>query len=103
MNTNIDLPYVIIRSANSGVHAGYLISLDGDSVELKDSRRLWCWVAAKMTGQLASLSEVAVYGINSADSRSRIAATVPQVLVLGVCEILWASQTAQQSIERAPQ
>ena len=103
MNTNSDLPYVIIRSANSGVHAGYLISRDGDSVALKDSRRLWCWVVAKMTGPLASLSEVAVYGINSADSRSRIATTVPQMRVLGVCEVIWASPAAQESIEKAPQ
>ena len=103
MNSNSDLPYVIIRSANSGVHAGYLISRDGDSVALQNSRRLWCWVVAKMTGRLASLSEVAVYGINSKDSRSRIGVVVPQTRILGVCEVLWASLPSQQSIEEAPQ
>jgi len=100
---NESFPYVIVRSANSGVHAGYLVAIEGETVRLKDSRRLWCWVVAKMTGPLASLSEVAVYGINSADSRSRIATTVPDMHVLGVCEILYASPAAQESIEKAPQ
>lgn len=103
MNTNSDLPYVIVRSANSGVHAGYLLSIEGETVRLANSRRLWCWVVAKMTGPLASLSEVAVYGINSADSRSRIAVTVPDMHVLNVCEVLYASEAAKESIERAPQ
>lgn len=95
------MQYVIIRSVNSGVHAGYLVSREGDSVTLKDSRRLWRWVVAKMTGQLSTLSEVAIYGVNSKDERSRIAVAVPEITILGACEIIPASPEAQKSIEEA--
>ena len=95
------MQYVIVRSANSGVHAGYLVSREGDVVTLKDSRRLWRWVVARMTGQLSSLSEVAVYGVNAKIETSRIAVAVPEIIVLGVCEIIPASAAAQKSIEEA--
>ena len=95
------MQYVIVRSGNAGVHAGYLVCRYGDAVTLKDSRRLWCWVVKKMTRQLASLSEVAVYGLNTKDSRSRIAVTVPEITILGACEIIPASPAAQKSIEEA--
>lgn len=94
--------YVIVRSSAAGVHAGYLVSLDGETVELRDARRLWRWVVAKMSGKLASLSEVAVHGINSADSRSRIGVAVHQHTVIGVCEVLAASDVSRTSIEGAP-
>ena len=96
-----NMDYVIIRSVNSGVHAGYLVSREGDSVTLKDSRRLWRWVVARMTGQLSSLSEVAVYGVNAKSDMSRIAVAVPEITILGVCEIIPASAAAQKSIEEA--
>jgi len=96
-----NMNYVIIRSAQSGVHAGWLVSQTGDAVVLKDSRRLWRWVAARMTGQLATLSEVAVYGVNSKDERSRITVVLPELTVLGVCEIIPASEVARKSIEEA--
>ena len=95
------MQYVIIRSVNSGVHAGYLVEREGDVVTLKNSRRLWRWVVARMTGQLSTLSEVAVYGINSKSKMSRIAVAVPEMTILGVCEIIPASAAAQKSIEEA--
>jgi hypothetical protein len=95
------MQYVIIRSVSSGVHAGYLVSREGDVVTLKDSRRLWRWVVARMTGQLSSLSEVAVYGVNAESDLSRIGVAVPEMTVLGVCEIIPASLAAQKSIEEA--
>ena len=49
------LPFVIVRSHTAGVHAGYRLSRDGDTVILKDSTRLWQWCGA-------SLSQVAVEG-----------------------------------------
>ena len=95
------MKYVIIRSAQSGVHAGWLVARSGDTVVLKDSRRLWRWVVSKMTGQLATLSEVAVHGVNSSDERSRISVTVPKITILGVCEVIPASEAARKSIEEA--
>ena len=95
-------PYVVVRASAAGVHAGYLVSRDGDSVELRNARRLFRWVVAKMSGQLSSLSEVAVYGLNTKDDRSRIGVAVPEHRIIGVCEILVVNALAQQSIEGAP-
>lgn len=35
--------YVIARCYAAGVHAGEVVSVDGENVILKDSRRLWSW------------------------------------------------------------
>lgn len=48
--------YVIIRTINAGVHAGYLKKNNKDSVILTESRRIWSWSGA------ASLSQLAIYG-----------------------------------------
>lgn len=37
--------YVIARCYSAGVHAGEVVSVDGENVVLKDSRRLWSWKA----------------------------------------------------------
>ncbi len=47
--------YVIVRSHTAGVHAGYLEWRKGDTLLLKNSRRLWYWTGA-------SLSQVANTG-----------------------------------------
>ena len=39
-------PYVIIRTINAGVHAGFLKSHKNMEVTLLDSRRLWLWKGA---------------------------------------------------------
>ena len=101
MNNNNNNKFVIVRSSNSGVHAGFLVSQQGDTVVLKNARRLWRWVVAKMTGQLSSLSEVAVYGINAKSDLSRIAVAVDEITIIGVCEIIPTSAAAQKSIEEA--
>lgn len=38
--------YCIARCYEAGVHAGEVVSVDGENVVLKDSRRLWQWKAA---------------------------------------------------------
>jgi hypothetical protein len=55
------LKYVIIRTYSAGVFAGYLESRNGKEVILRQARRLWAWYGA------ASLSELAVHGINEPD------------------------------------
>lgn len=54
--------YVIVRSHTAGVHFGEFISRVGDSVVLKNSRRLWRWCGA-------SLSQVAAIGPANGDNR----------------------------------
>ena len=97
-DTLINTP-VIIRSNDSGVHYGYLAEVidSGRTVRLTNSRRLWKW---KVAGNGISLSEVAITGIDH--SESRITMTLPDLVVVGVCEIIPAHGMATATIEGAP-
>lgn len=87
--------YVIVRSSPSGVWAGELVSLDGETVELKDARRLWRWWAAEGV----SLSGVASKGLHPKKLREcRIAVPVTTVIVNEVCEVLAVTDEARESI-----
>jgi hypothetical protein len=90
---------VLIRSADSGVHYGTLTAVadDGRAVRLKDSRRLWRW---KVAGQGISLSEVAILGVDHAESK--ITMTLPDIVVSGVCEIIPTHGLACATIIGAP-
>lgn len=85
------LPYVIIRSADSGAHAGYLVRREGSEVQLTQSRRLWYWDGA------ASLSQLALEGTKAPDNCKFPAAV--EITVLGVCEVIEASEQARNSID----
>jgi hypothetical protein len=87
-----EIPYVLVRSANSGCHVGYLRYEEGDTVELSEARRLWYWSGA------ASLSQIAVEGVkNIQDSKF----TMPvNIKVLGVCEIIPVTEVAKEIIDK---
>lgn len=85
-------PYVIVRSQGAGVFAGELVSSDGGTVKLKNSRRLWYWSGA------ASLSELAVRGTSRPD-QCKFPVTIPEHDVLNVLEILHCTPEARRSIE----
>ena len=89
--------FVIIRSRDSGVHAGTLISVQDRTVKMHGSRRLWRWQAAK--GH--TLSGVALHGLVHADSK--IAGELSELVVLDVCEIIPTTAAAGQSIMGAPE
>lgn len=84
--------YVIVRSRDSGVHAGYLKSRHGRVAVLRGSRRLWFWVAAKEH----TLSAVALYGLGE---KSKIASEVSVIEILDACEIITVSDAARVSIQ----
>jgi hypothetical protein len=84
--------HVIVRSRDSGVHAGTLTAVNGRHVSLTNARRLWYWVAAKEH----TLSAVALHGLKSG---SKLASPVAQVDVLDACEITPTTTTAQASID----
>ena len=88
--------YVIVRSRDAGVHAGELVSRDGDEVVLTRSRRLWYWVCAK--GDF--LSGVARHGLDTKESK--IGGEI-DVTVLGVCEVIACSDASAESIRSAPE
>jgi hypothetical protein len=82
--------YVICRCYSAGVHAGELISQNGDQVVLKNSRRLWNWIA---NGGVA-LSGLAVNGLKS----GKIDTVLPELFLTGVIETIPCSEAAEASI-----
>src|SRR5512139_1391967 len=91
--------YVIVRCTQAGVHAGYLEKQTKEHVVLTDARRIWYWTGA------ASLSEIAVYGLNPAkSSASKIAAKVSRIQLRqsDACEVIACQPEGQASVEGAP-
>jgi len=86
------MKYVVIRSRDSGCHAGYLKSEDGTTITLVDSRRLWYWSGA------ASLSQLAMEGVSNPDD-CKFPCTVDEITVYSVCEKIAVTSKAQKSIE----
>lgn len=84
--------YVIARCYAAGVHAGEVVSVDGENVVLKDSRRLWSWKARDGV----ALSGVAQCGIKS--NECKIDVVNPLIYLTGVCELIPCAKTAKESI-----
>lgn len=84
--------YVIVRTQNAGVFAGTLEKREGTEVTLSNARRLWYWDGA------ASLSELAVKG-TSKPQNCKFPVAVPEVVLLGVIEVLATTPAAAASIE----
>lgn len=85
--------YVIVRCSGAGVHAGVLVSQDGNQAILKDSRRLWFW-KAKNGIALSGLSQ---FGLQS----GKVDTVIPEIALIGVIEIIPCSEVAKESINAA--
>ena len=83
---------VIIRADRAGVFFGTLKEKNGSEVTLTNCRRLWYWDGA------ASLSQLAVDGTRAASS-CKFTVVVPEIVILGVIEIIPCSKAAIKSIE----
>jgi hypothetical protein len=92
---NVTENYVIIRSQNAGVHAGNLISKEGNEVKLTNARRIWYWSGA------ASLSQMAVDGV-SKPKECKFPCEVPEITLLDVIEIIPCTEKAVTSIKGVP-
>ena len=84
--------YVIARCYAAGVHAGEVVSVDGENVLLKDSRRLWSWKAKDGI----ALSGVAQFGIKT--SECKVDVLNPLIFLTGVCELIPCTKTSKESI-----
>lgn len=87
--------YAICRCYSAGVHAGEVVSVDGDRVILRNSRRLWKWQAK----QGIALSGVAQYGVVEEDSK--LDTLNPEIYLTGAIEIIPATVAAMESINGA--
>ena len=83
--------YVIARCYSAGVHAGEVVSADGENVILKNSRRLWSWKA----NEGVALSGVAQTGLKNG---CKVDVLNPEIALTGVCELIPCSNTATESI-----
>jgi hypothetical protein len=83
--------YCIARCYSAGVHAGEVVSVDGENVILKDSSRLWSWKAKDGV----ALSGVAQSGVQSG---CKIDLQNPEIYLTGVCELIPCSDAAKESI-----
>ena len=90
------MPYVIVRADRAGVFAGYLAKRDGNEVVLRQVRRLWYWDGA------ASLSQLAVDGV-SKPQNCKFSVPVPEQIILGVIEVIRASEKARISVQEVPE
>ena len=83
---------VIIRADRAGVFFGTLKEKDGSEVILTDCRRVWDWDGA------ASISQLAVDG-TAKPYDCKFTVTVPEIVILGVIEIIPCTDKAIESIE----
>ena len=91
VETQEGLKCVLIRSADSGVHVGFLKSRDGAEVELINSRRIYYWDGA------ATLSQLSQEGVSKPET-CKFPAAIPTITVMGVCEIIPVTEEAWKSI-----
>jgi uncharacterized protein DUF6948 len=85
--------YAIVRSGQSGVWCGDVVDRTGDSVTLNDARKIWRWRGANTT------SDIAIGGIS--EEYSRVAPAVDGAVILGVCEVLPATEEAVARVKKA--
>lgn len=92
------MKYCIIRSYGAGVFAGYVkerkSEVNGVTVVLVNSRRIWYWSGA------CSLSQLAVEGSKNIND-CKIAIEVPEQEVLNVIEIIPTTKQAEKIIKGA--
>ncbi len=86
--------FIICRCKDSGVHAGVLLALDGQTAILRDSHRLWRWQA---DGPGVALSAVAAHGL--AQEGSKVDVLAPDLVVTDMIEGIRCSPKAELSIK----
>lgn len=82
--------YVLCRCYSAGVHAGELVSQNGDEVVLKNARRLWSWTAKAGV----ALSGVAINGLKC----GKVDTMVPNIFLTGVIETIPCADAGRESI-----
>lgn len=91
---------VIVRANVAGVHAGTVESIDGDTVILKNARRLWRVYTRDQSG---SISDVAANGLKEGAQHS-IGATLPRVCIINPqgFELAEMTKSAHKSVMDYP-
>lgn len=85
--------FCIVRTYSAGVHAGEVVSHDGDIAVLRNARRLWQWTAKSGV----ALSGLAINGLKS----GKVDTPTPEHILIGVIELIPCTDTAKESINGA--
>lgn len=83
--------YVLCRCYSAGVHTGELVTVNGDTVILRNSRRLWSWKCK----QGIALSGIAQFGL---ERGAKVDTLNPEIALTGVIEIIPMTEAARESI-----
>ena len=86
-----DKKFCIVRCARAGVFFARVESLDGQTAQLREARRIWYWAGA------ASLSQLATEGTKAPED-CKFTVSVPTMTVAEVIEIIPCSEQAAASI-----
>lgn len=86
------LDFCIVRTYHFGVHFGYLLNRENETVTLVAARRIWKWAGA------FSLSEMSVSGVKKPKG-CKFSTTVPKVILPNVDEILFCTRTAKENLQ----
>lgn len=90
------MTYVIVRTENAGVFAGYMkLPHSRKTGTIYQARRLWYWSGA------ASLSQLAVDGVKN-PKECKFPVVVEEITVMGIIEIIPATEAALISIKQVP-
>lgn len=84
--------FVLLRTRDSGVHCGDILSQVGQTVELRDARRIWRWRGAN------TLNELSVNGASMTEY-TRISEPVARITILDVLEIIPCTDIAAKNLE----
>lgn len=88
--------YYIVRADRAGVFAGNIKERNGGEVTMTNVRRIWYWDGA------ASLSQMAVEGVKKPQN-CKFTVTVPEMIILGVIEIIPCTNEAEKNIKGVPE
>ncbi len=86
----------IVRSDRAGVFFGKIKERIGSEVTMTDVRRIWYWEGA------ATLSQLAVEGTKK-PNKCKFTIWVPEMIILGVIEIIPCTAEAEVSIKGVPE
>ena len=86
----------IVRTQTAGVFLGTVAQRNGKEATLTNARRIWYWAGA------ASLSQLATEG-TSKPNQCKFPASVPEVILSEVIEIIPATEAAIASIAAVPE
>lgn len=88
--------YCVVRGDRSGVFAGVVQNVDGQTVQMEDVRRLWYWSGA------ASISQIAKDGVKFPHD-CKFTVSVDRLLLTDAIEIIPTTEEARKCISEVPE